>query len=105
MRLDATTLQMIDCPQIRWVSYMPKVNFKSYLKNTQNMPTELQLIVSCYGPFLSLKEAAECLHRSYETIYALVRSDALRACRTGKNGQYIVSANDIAKFFEKNSTH
>jgi hypothetical protein len=53
------------------------------------MPSVLQLIVSCYGPFLSLKDAAECLHRSYEIIYALVRSGALRACRTGKNGGYM----------------
>lgn len=81
---------------------MPKVNFKTRLNSTQNVPTELQIIVSCYGPYLSLKEAVECLHRSYETIYALVRSKAIKASRTGKKGGYIISANEIVKFINKN---
>ena len=81
---------------------MPRVNFKSYMNDSNSIPTELQIIVSTYGPYLTLKDAAQCLHRSYETIYDLVRSGTLKASRTGKRGGYIIPANAIITFVKKN---
>jgi excisionase family DNA binding protein len=81
---------------------VPKVNFKSCLPKNNSLSADLKVIVACYGPYLSIKDAAQCLHCSYETAYCLVRSKVIKASRTGKNGRYIIPAGEIVKFVNKN---
>jgi excisionase family DNA binding protein len=82
---------------------MPRVNFKSYQNSEPSgMPSELQLIVSTYGPYLTIKDAAQCLRRTYGTVYGLVRAGELKAARTGRKGEYIIPANEIVCYVRKN---
>lgn len=80
---------------------MPRVNFKSYQSSAPEMPSELQLIVLKYGPYLTIKDAAECLRRTYGTVYGLVRAGELRAARTGRKGAYLIPAGEIVSFIRR----
>jgi excisionase family DNA binding protein len=83
---------------------MAKVNFKSYQASQpteDKLPSDLEVICSKYGPYLTIEEAAECLHRSYGTVYGFIRCGALLASRTGKNGGYIIPATAIVKYARK----
>jgi excisionase family DNA binding protein len=81
---------------------LPHVDFKAYQNSEQaEFPSEAQMIISAYSPYLTIKDASKCLHRSYETIYALVRSRELKAARTGEKGSYLIPASEIVSYMKK----
>jgi excisionase family DNA binding protein len=82
---------------------MSKVNLKSYLAVTphEQLPTDVEVIAAQYGAFMTLKEAAACLHKSYQTVYGLVRSGAIKASRDRSRGAYRVSAAELARYMDK----
>lgn len=82
---------------------MPKVDFKAYSKPTrQRMPSDLEIVVSVYGPYLTVKEIAECIKCDYQKALLLVNSGAIRSSRTGKNGGHIISAADLVSYIREN---
>jgi excisionase family DNA binding protein len=84
---------------------LPKVNFKSYLNPPtprERLPSDLEIIVSVYGPYLTLEQAAKCLGQSYQTTYGCVRAGSLKASRNGQRGSYRIPAVEIVKWMEKN---
>jgi excisionase family DNA binding protein len=66
------------------------------------LPSDLEIIVSVYGPYLTLEQTAKCLDMSYQTTYGCVRAGSLKASRNGQRGSYRIPAVEIVKWMEKN---
>jgi excisionase family DNA binding protein len=84
---------------------MPKV--KSYIAPApprERLPSDLEVVSATYGPYLTVEQAAKCLHRSYGTVYGFVRAGALAASRTGRSGGYIIPATALVEFARKWAT-
>lgn len=78
---------------------MPKVNFKSYLTPArERLPSDLEIVVATYGPFLTVEETAACLKKHRKTIETLIKTGKLKAGHNGPRGAYIISATAIVKF-------
>lgn len=82
------------------VSRVPKVNFKSYLSPVpvERLPSDLEVIVATYGPYLTVTEVAECLKRDRRTVERWLRSHELEASQGGRGKSYIVPATSVVKF-------
>lgn len=82
---------------------MPKVNFKSYQQDPSS-PSQLDLIVAQFGPYLTLDDFTQCFKIKRTIAYGLLKGNQIAHTRTsGKNGCYRISAVDIVKYIEKNA--
>ncbi|ADU27920.1 helix-turn-helix domain-containing protein [Ethanoligenens harbinense] len=81
---------------------MPRVNFKGYLAPAkEHLPSDLEVVVATYGPYLSLNDAATCIKRDRRTVEKLIKSGDIPASRTSKSGFYIIAATDLVRFIHK----
>lgn len=84
---------------------MSKANFKSYQKaEKSDLPSMVDIVVAKYGPYLSVEQVAECIGSKYLSVYGRIRSGRIRSSRDGDHGPYKVSAVDVVKYMERNST-
>jgi hypothetical protein len=82
---------------------MPKVNFKSYQQDPSS-PTQLDIIVAKYGPYLTLEEMTDCLKIKRTIAYGLLKAKQIAHTRTsGNSGSYRIAAIDIVKYTEKHA--
>lgn len=78
---------------------MPKVDFKAYARpERERLPSDLEVLVSTYGPYLSLKDTAASLKRERHAVMQLIHSGALPASRTSPKGPYIIAATDLIRY-------
>jgi hypothetical protein len=81
---------------------MSKVNFKAYLTpEKERLPSDLEVIVATYGPFLTIAETAKCLKRERKAVEAWIHAGKLEAKREGERGSYIISATSIIRFYRE----
>lgn len=82
---------------------MPKVNFKSYEPKLSS-PTQLEIIVAQYGPYLTANEFAQCLKIKRTIVYGLLKAKQITHTRTsGDSGSYRIAASDIVKYAERHA--
>ena len=82
---------------------MPKVNFKSYQQNPST-PSQLDIIVAQFGPYLTLDEFTQCLKIKRTIAYGLLKAKQIAYTRTsGNSGSYRISAIDLVKYVEKHA--
>lgn len=82
---------------------LSKVNFKSYDPKSSS-PTQLDIIVAQYGPYLTADEMSECLKIKRTIAYGLLKAKQMAYTRTsGDSGSYRISAIDIVKYVEKHA--
>ena len=82
---------------------MPKINFKKWETARQKpdgLPSELDIIISMYGLYLDVTQAAECLNCKYCTVRELILSGRLKASRNAKNAPYRISAVDLVRYIK-----
>jgi hypothetical protein len=79
---------------------MPKVNFKSYKTKAQSLPSELEIIVATYGPYLDVNALMSCLHRHRDFVYQILKSGQLPSKKIGRDG-YLVSAVDLVTYINE----
>ena len=84
---------------------MSKVNFKTYQKSEKSdLPSMVDIVVAKYGLYLSVEQVAECIGAKYLSAYGRIRSGKIRSPRDNNHGPYKVSAIDLVKYMELNST-
>jgi hypothetical protein len=85
---------------------MSKVNFKSYQDSKQSgQPSQIEIVATLYGPYLSISKFAECIGVKYNLAYGIVKSGLVKVSRTrGHSGAYRISAVDVVKYMDKVAT-
>lgn len=78
---------------------MPKVDFKAYARPTrERLPSELEVLVATYGPYLSIKDVMACLKRGHTMVSQIISSGELPSSRTGPGGSRIIAATDLVRY-------
>lgn len=84
---------------------MPKVQFNTYKKpsKVKLLPSDLEVVVAQFGPFLDVPALMLCLHKHRDFVYNLLRSGELPSSKAGRTG-YLVSATDLVQYLNGRKT-